>query len=395
MKIQVRTNNSLIFLLSLAHMINDFYTNVLPFMIPYLIIYVGISVVQSTLLVSFFTFSASLIQPFFGYYLDHSKKTSMAYLSILWISFFLGITGFLRNYLLLLLIVTIAGFGSAAFHPQASSMVHQFSGSRKAFKLSVFSAFGNVGSSLAPLFLIPMFERYGLGSSILLIFPGIITAALLFYFTPNTNHLESNLPDLSMVLSSLFASSRQLIAIIGVIATRSLIYVGLITILPLYFRSINVSPITSSRLLFIMLLAGVVGGLLGGYFSDLYGRKKLIVVSSLLATPFFLAFFYTTGVLSAIMLGLAGAFLLASFSVTIVAAQDTIPNNKSLAAGLTMGFASGIGSLGLIPVGWIADAFSLTSALFVLFFLPIFSSGIGLLIHDKNRFDTANEPYTQ
>ena len=79
---------------------------------------------------------------------------------------------------------------------------------------------------------------------------------------------------------------------------------------------------------------------------------------------------YTQGTLSTVFLALAGAALLASSSVTVVAAQEVIPANKALAAGLTMGVANGIGGLAVILIGRIGDIWGLTAAVAVLFLLP-------------------------
>jgi len=181
-----------------------------------------------------------------------------------------------------------------------------------------------------------------------------------------------------VVLHSLKAASRELVAIISVIAIRSLPYTGMLTILPLYFKSQNFSNIGASHLLTIMLAAGAVGGIMGGFISDFYGRKRLIVGSLMISTPLFFAFLYTQGTVSTIFLALAGAALLSSFSVTVIAAQEVIPDNKALAAGLTMGFAGGIGGLAVIGIGQIGDIWGLSAAISVIFILPILAGLIGL-----------------
>jgi MFS transporter, FSR family, fosmidomycin resistance protein len=75
--------------------------------------------------------------------------------------------------------------------------------------------------------------------------------------------------------------------------------------------------------------------------------------------------------------------LLSSFSVTVVAAQEAIPDNKALAAGLTMGFAGGIGGLAVIGIGNIADSWGFSAAIFILFLLPLLAGMLALLM--KNR----------
>lgn len=110
-------------------------------------------------------------------------------------------------------------------------------------------------------------------------------------------------------------------------------------------------------------------GLLGGLISDFY--------------TFIFAFLYIQGTLSTIFLALAGAALLSSFSVTVIAAQEAIPDNKALAAGLAMGLAGGIGGLAVIGIGQIGDIWGLSAAVSVIFILPILAGIIGLAMKSR------------
>ena len=367
--------------LSLAHMFNDLYSNYLPQLFPFLVVLSpGFTATRATILVSAFTFTSSMVQPLFGYFLDRKGKRWLVHVGTLWMAVLLSLTGWVDNYWLM---VALAGLGTAAFHPQASTMVNVLSGDYKAVMLSFFVAFGNVGFALGPLLLVPLFEAYGLRATAVTVIPGFLVAVLLYFFAPGNSELSGPVPEFSAVIQSLKSSTRELAAIIGVIAIRSLSYSGMLAILPLYFKSQNLSNIAASHLLTIMLFAGAVGGLLGGFLSDYYGRKQLIVGSLLLSSPLFFAFFYTQGALSMIFLALAGAALLSSFSVTVVAAQEAIPDNKALAAGLTMGFAGGIGGLAVILIGRIGDRWGLASAIFVLFLLPLAAGLVALLMKGR------------
>ena len=184
-------------------------------------------------------------------------------------------------------------------------------------------------------------------------------------------------------MASLKTAARELSTIVGVIAVRSLAYTGMLTMLPLYFKSQNLSNIAASHLVTIMLAAGAAGGIIGGFISDRFGRKPLIVGSLLLATPLFFAFLYTEGTLSTLFLALAGASLLSSFSVTVVAAQEVIPNNKAMAAGLTLGFAGGVGGLAVVLIGRIADLWGLQMAISALFVLPFVAGLLALFMKSR------------
>src|SRR5204863_127820 len=81
------------------------------------------------------------------------------------------------------------------------------------------------------------------------------------------------------------------------------------------------------------------------------------------AIPFGLVFLETTGVLAFVMLGLYGAVLTSSFSVSIVLGQAYLPRNAGMASGLIVGFAIGAGGLGVTALGWVADRWGLPAAL--------------------------------
>ena len=381
---QSQIQYSKIGVLSVAHTLNDLYSNYLPQLFPFLVVLSpGFTATRATILVSAFTLTSSLIQPLFGYFLDRRGKRWLVHVGTLWMAIMLSMTGWVENYWIMVALAASAGLGTAAFHPQASTMVNVLSGDHKAVMLSTFVAFGNVGFALGPLLLVPLFEAYGLHATAITVIPGIFVALLLFYFAPRNNALSGTVPDFSEVLKSLRASRRELVAIIGVIAIRSLSYTGMLALLPLYFKSQNLSNIAASHLLTIMLFAGAAGGVLGGFLSDYYGRKRLIVGSLIVSTPLFFAFFYTQGAVSMLFLALAGAALLSSFAVTVVAAQEAIPDNKALAAGLTMGFAGGIGGLAVILIGRIGDIWGLSSAIFVIFLLPLVAGLVALLMKSR------------
>src|SRR3989475_11499955 len=91
----------------------------------------------------------------------------------------------------------------------------------------------------------------------------------------------------------------------------------------------------------------------------------------LAAIPFGRVFLETTGLLAFVMLGLYGAVLTSSFSVSIVLGQAYLPRNAGMASGLIVGFAIGAGGLGVTALGWVADRWGLPAALTVSALMPL------------------------
>lgn len=366
-----------IFSLSLAHLFNDWYMNYIQTILPFLVA-AGLRVSKGAFLISAFTITSSLMQPVFGYMVDQKNQRWMVYAGTLWMAVLLSVVGLMSSYPLMLLTVALAGLGTAAFHPQASSMVTAVSGERKGFFQALFVAAGNVGWALTPLMMVPLIQGYGLHASILAMLPGVLVGVLLWFTTPRMAAASHAQPP--ALLPVLRAKGKELAKIVLVVACRSLAYFGLVAFLPLFLQSRNISLLTGSRMLFLMLFAGALGGIGGGYLSDLIGRKAVIAGSLLLSSPLFYLFLKSSGPLSYLFLALAGAALLASFSVTVVLAQEAMGKNAAVASGLMLGFGIGVGGLGVGLLGILAEHAGLPYTINLMILLPCLAGLFALIL---------------
>jgi len=369
-----------IFAISLAHLFNDWYMNYIQTLLPFMIA-TGLGVSKGAFLISAFTITSSLLQPVFGYLVDQKNQRWMVYAGTIWMAVLIGLIGILKSYPLLILVAALSGLGTAAFHPQASAMVTAVSGERKGFFQAFFVAAGNIGWALTPLMVVPFTQNYGLELTPIFILPGIFVAILLWFAAPRDPvKAKPAPPPLWPILRS---SGVELTKVVLVVAFRSLAYFGLVAFLPLYLQHSNISLLASSRLMFLMLFSGAIGGIVGGYLSDLLGRKYVIVGSLILASPLFYLFLNTSGILSYFILALAGAALLASFSVTVVVAQEIISKNAAMASGLMLGFGIGIGGLGVGLVGILAEHMGIAYAVHLLICLPVLGGIFALGLKSK------------
>ncbi len=355
--------------LSLAHLFNDWYMNLIQTLLPFLVA-AGLSMGRGAFLITAFTASSSVLQPVFGYLADRRGKRWIVYVGTAWMALLLGLLGTTGNYALMATLTFLAGLGTAAFHPQAAAMIGALAGKRKAWHLAVFTAAGNVGWALTPLVAVPVVKDMGLSATPLFIIPGALVAALLWLAAPRLPQAAARTPE--PFLPTLRAAWPGLSKIVLVVSLRSLAYFGFIAFLPLYLLQVRGEPLTgSAHLLFLMLFAGAIGGMFGGWLSDRIGRRSIVVGSLALATPLFLLFLHASGDIAVVWLCLAGAALLASFSVTVAQAQEILSRNAAIASGLTMGFGVGMGGLGVWIVGLFIEHAGLTAAVTLLAFCPL------------------------
>ncbi len=137
----------------------------------------------------------------------------------------------------------------------------------------------------------------------------------------------------------------------------------------------HVSVQSAQLHLFVFLGAVAAGTILGGPLGDRIGRKYVIWGSILGVLPFTLllphANLFFTGILSAVI----GLILASAFSAIVVYAQELVPGNVGMIAGLFFGFAFGIAGLGAAALGQLADVTSVTTVYNVCAWLP----ALGLL----------------
>ena len=66
-----------------------------------------------------------------------------------------------------------------------------------------------------------------------------------------------------------------------------------------------------------------------------------------------------------------GFFIMLSFSVTVVYAQELVPSKIGTMAGLTVGLAFGMGAIGSVVIGILMDHIGIYETMIVISFLPI------------------------
>jgi MFS transporter, FSR family, fosmidomycin resistance protein len=365
--------------MSLSHWSMDTYQNILPVLGPMLMPLFGLSFTQVGLITTVFLITSSVLQPVLGHFSDRGPGKWLMVVGLAWTAVIMGFSGWAPNYLILLVLVTVAGLGSAAFHPQASAVVWSFGGRRRGTIMSIFALGGNLGFAVGPAVTAAILLRTGLRGTLWLTIPGVIMALALFVAIPGRS-LAQPKHTAEQSVAARKPARLGLVFLCLVVAFRSWTSLGLITFLPLYFVAQKISLADSSLIVTAFLIVGALGGLLGAYISDLTDRRLVTILSMAAAGPILLAFLATAGP-AALVLLLVGYFaLMAGFSVNITMGQEMLPGREATAGGLLLGFAFGVGGIAVMATGAISDHFGLTTAMVVMAALPILAAVSGLFI---------------
>ena len=370
-------------LLFLGHVWVDASQAILPVALVKLKELFSLSYFQVGFIMAVLNLTSSVIQPVSGYISDRFPTGWFVPVGILWTALAMGLLGWSANYPMAVLLVGLAGLGTAAFHPRAMMDVYFVSGSRLGFGAAVFTTGGNLGFALGPVVGSFLVLGFGLHATLGLLAPAVLLCLIIFFYRrdflrPAPAVQEKSSKDFNRALRSIPWGS--LTAVCLIVTLRSWVYVSFLTYLPMFFQTQGIQLKTGSLMLTVFLVGGAVAGLYGGHLSDHFGRRRVIAVSMLIYPLLASLMILCKGGWIWLLAAASGAALLASFAVTIVVAQELMPQFVGLASGLILGLGFGTGGLGTAFSGFLADKLGLYSVMWVLALAPVLGALLAVFI---------------
>ncbi len=368
----VRASFLALALYSLGHFFVDLYSSALGTFQPLLGQKLGLSLTRAGILGGLLVFSASVLQPVYGYLSDRFHSRLFSALAPAVAGIFISFLGLAPSYGWLIALVLLGGCGVASFHPQATARATHGLVENRGHWLAIFISAGTLGLAVGPMYFSAFVTWLGMGRTYWAALPGVAVTVLLLALLPEhprpAPHLRRHFD-----WQPLRAVWKPLTVLYFLVFIRSTIQIVFGQFLPLYLNRERGFAFTNAAYsLTLYLAAGALGGFLGGRMADRFGGRRVILVSMAGCLPFAALFFLTNGVASMIGLALTGLILLFTIPVNVVMAQELVPTQSGTVSALMMGFAWGMAGLIFIPLtGWAGDHFTLHRALEALCLFPV------------------------
>jgi FSR family fosmidomycin resistance protein-like MFS transporter len=380
-------------LLALAHLSIDGCSSFFSPLLPLLIVKLHLSLTLVGSLVALASLSSSFAQPLFGMLSDRLHRPWFVAFGPLVAATFLCSVGLAPSYGVLVALLMVGGLGAAAFHPQASVLATEVS-PRRSLAMSFFVTGGSVGFSLGPIVAVTVVNAWGLERSWLAMIPGLVISALMLaWFARVPAHVRHRGARPSFAELRPFALPLTLLYFCVVF--RSAVSYGFMTFLPIYLHRHGYSIATGGRVLTMYLAAGAIGGFTGGWLSERFGGRRVVITSFIGATPLFMAFLWLPIAVGLPCLVVGQFILQAALPVNVVLGQELSPRHSSTISSLLMGAAWGIGMLLTGPTGAIADHRGLEFALKCLSTLLLLGLGCALALPEKAEMEAELEVAAQ
>jgi len=370
-----------------SHALNDAYASFVPPLLPRIMNDLGISIALAATLAVTFSVASALPQPLFGYLADRHGRRMFAVMGPLVSGVFVASIGLAPGFWVLVLLLTLGGIGSAAFHPPgASYAVRVGEGRGGGARYSIFAFGGSIGFAAGPLAAVGIVQWRGMEGLWVAMLPALVLAPLFFLGLPSGRAEARSSARKPAAPAEVLRHLRGPLGLIfGVSAVMAFIQRTFLTMEPIIVAEAGGSETLGAVVLSVYLGAQAFGTVTGGLLTDRMDRPKLLVQLCFWALPAHLLAVWLgpDGALGLGAAAFAGFLGMATLPPIVVMAQEIVPTGTAVSSGIVMGLAWATGSLGVLGTGALADRIGPQSA--TLLSMPVILVAIALALHPALR----------
>lgn len=371
--------------ISLSHFFHDVYSAFLAPMLPLLIAKLGISLSLAGML-DVIRKVPALLNPFLGLIAD---KTGVKYFVILTpgiTAIAMSLLGNSPSYIVLFILLFIAGISSTLFHVPSPVMIRNFSGTRTGTGMSFFMFGGEMARTVGPLIIIGAISLWGLEGTYRVMPLGILVSVILYFRLKDASSLKNinrrkinkGARETLRGLSSLFVS------LTGFQLFRAGMKAALTLYLPTFLTSQGYSLWIAGIALSILQFAGAGGTFGTGFISDRIGHRNTLLITAI-ASPIAMGLFLSGSEIVMIpLLIILGFFLFASGPVMLALVQETDTERPAFVNSIYMTINFAISSLMVLGIGFLGDSIGLVMTYKICAILAFFSIPFVFLLPGKS-----------
>jgi MFS transporter, FSR family, fosmidomycin resistance protein len=364
---------------------SHFIVDVLNSSRPVLLTYLGLTETQIALVSTIYIWASALTQPLFGWISDRVGPRWLAAGGVLWMTIFFSGAIFISGAGGLICLI-IAALGSSSFHPvgtvQATLQGRSHLAGRETTATSLFFMAGQIGHFVGPIVTGLILAKLGLPAMVILPIISIpIGLALAYQLRANHPHPRPVQADDKVRLQA----SLGFILILGIVATlQSWSQSNMIAFLPKYIKDLGLDAVTYGNMAGLFMGGSALGNVIGGYFGDLYTKRKVAAIALLSAAfPIYIMSRIGWSPWLYLLIPLAGAFTGAVHSILVVLAQRIISGGMALASGLILGFIFSSGAVGMLFTGPLAENYGFPTVLVMTSGLVLLAAPLAWMLKEK------------
>lgn len=362
-----------------GHFINDIYTGVLNPIMPFIAAKIGISMAVATIILTISHIFSSLLQPLFGFLADNNVKRSFIFWGLILSSIFIPLSALAHNPFILVLFIIIGSIGSSLFHPQALGFASKFAKYSDAGKaMAVFVAMGTLGYSCGPIVSSAITQFLGMPKMPLMTVVGCAWVLLMFCFVPKLSNIEQIKDKIDFKTAFKRILSNRKLNILNLIAMmKTMISSACFILLPFLWKNMGYRPFYIGMALFAFIFAGGIGSLVSSNIEKKIGSANVFYISMISTLPLMILFVLSCRphpTLSLIIFIIMGFVTMMATPVTMLMAQNVLPEYRSIISGFINGFSWGVVAIAMSMLGFVAENFGITNVLLFVAVIPAICS---------------------
>lgn len=342
-----------VLLVSFCHFIHDVYSSFLSPLLPLLIEKLSLSLTRAGLLSTVMQLPA-LFNPFIGVYADRISVRWFIILAPSLTAVPMCLLGLTSNYIVLMLLLLMAGISVSLFHVPAPVMVARLSGAYKGRGMSFFMVGGELARTVGPLAAVGAVSLLGLEGFYPVMVFGLASSAWLYLKFKDVPIRTEGRQGISL-RETWRDTGGVMLPLAGILCSRGFMHASIVTFLPTYITRQTGDLWLAGISLALVEGAGVAGAITAGSLSDRFGRRNVMLISLICAPFLLLAFIQLESPLRFAALILTGFTLLSATPVMLAMVQEHSTRSPAAANGIFMMISFTARSTVVVLVGLVAD----------------------------------------